>query len=72
MDILNSLIIIPILTVIALLLVKDLKQIRLIAAIGMFIELIQSIRLLFMYRAERAGGNSSEMVFKNLISGLRA
>ena len=64
MDILNSLIIIPILTVIALLLVKDLKQIRLIAAIGMFIELIQSIRLLFMYRAERAGGNSSEMVFQ--------
>jgi len=64
MDILTSLIIIPILTVIALLLVKDLKQVRLISAIGMFIELIQSIRLVFMYMAERASGNNAEMVFQ--------
>ena len=64
MDILTSLIIIPILTVIALLPVNDLKKIRLISAIGMFIELIQSIRLLFIYMAERASGNTSEMVFQ--------
>ena len=64
MNILTSLVIIPILTVIALLPAKDLKQIRLISAIGMFIELIQTIRLLFMYMAERASGNTSEMVFQ--------
>lgn len=64
MDILTSLIIIPILTVIALLLVKDLKQVRLISAVGMFIELVQSIRLVFMYMAERASGNNAEMVFQ--------
>jgi len=64
MDILTSLVIIPILTVIALLFVKDLKQVRLISAAGMFIELIQSVRLVFMYMAERASGNTSEMVFQ--------
>ena len=64
MDILTSLIIIPILTVIALLLVKDLKQVRLISAVGMFIELVQSIRLVFMYMAERASGNNAEMIFQ--------
>jgi NADH-quinone oxidoreductase subunit M len=64
MDILTSLVIIPILTVLALLFVKDLKQVRLISAAGMFIELIQSVRLVFMYMAERASGNTSEMVFQ--------
>ncbi len=64
MDILTSLVIIPILTVLALLFVKDLKQVRLISATGMFIELIQSVRLVFMYMAERASGNTSEMVFQ--------
>jgi len=64
MDILTSLVIIPMLTVLALLFVKDLKQVRLISAAGMFIELIQSVRLVFMYMAERASGNTSEMVFQ--------
>ena len=64
MDILTSLVIIPILTVLALLFVKDLKQVRLISAAGMLIELIQSVRLVFMYMAERASGDTSEMVFQ--------
>ena len=64
MDILSSLVLIPILTVIVLLFVKDLKHVRLISAVGMFVELIQSIRLVFMYMAERANGNTSEMVFQ--------
>ena len=64
MDILTSLVIIPMLTVLVLLFVKDLKQVRLISAAGMFIELIQSVRLVFMYMAERASGNTSEMVFQ--------
>ncbi len=64
MDILTSLIIIPILTVIALLPVKNVTQIRVISAVGMFIELIQSIRLLFIYMHERAEGNTSEMILQ--------
>ena len=62
MDILTSLILIPVLTVLALLFCKELKKIRMIAAIGMTIQLLQTIRLLFIYLAERASGNDSEMI----------
>ena len=62
MDILTSLIIIPALTVLALLFTKGLKNVRVIAAIGMTIQLLQSIRLVFIYLAERASGNDSEMI----------
>ena len=64
MDILTSLIIIPALTVLALLFTKGLKNVRVIAAIGMTIQLLQSIRLVFIYLAERASGNDSEMILK--------
>jgi len=64
MDILTSLIIIPILTVLALLFTKELKNVRVIAAIGMTIQLLQSIRLVFIYLTERASGNDSEMILQ--------
>ena len=64
MDILTSLIIIPLLTVLTLLFTKGLKNVRVIAAIGMTIQLLQSIRLVFIYLAERASGNDSEMIFQ--------
>ncbi|HIE73362.1 MAG TPA: NADH-quinone oxidoreductase subunit M [Flavobacteriales bacterium] len=64
MDILTSLILIPVLTVLALLFCKELKKIRMIAAIGMTIQLLQSIRLVFIYIAERASGNDSEMILQ--------
>ena len=64
MDILTSLIIIPMLTVLALLFTKGLKNVRVIAAIGMTIQLLQSIRLVFIYLAERASGNDSEMILQ--------
>lgn len=64
MDILSFLVIIPILTVIVLLFVKELKHIRVISATGMFIELLLTIKILFDYIAERASGNTSEMVFQ--------
>ena len=64
MDILTSLIIIPMLTVLALLFTKGLKNVRVIAAIGMTIQLLQSIRLVFIYLTERASGNDSEMILK--------
>ena len=43
MDILTSLIIIPALTVLVLLFTKGLKNVRVIAAIGMTIQLLQLI-----------------------------
>ena len=64
MDILSLLVIIPILTVIVLLFVKELKHVRVISATGMFIELLLTIKILFDYIAERASGNTSEMVFQ--------
>ena len=64
MDILTSFILIPVLTVLALLFCKELKNIRVIAAVGMTIQLLQAIRLVFIYLAERASGNDSEMILK--------
>ena len=65
MDILTSLVVIPLVTVLILLFTKKLKQIRVIAAIGMSIQLLQCIRLLFIYMAERSSGNKAEMILQN-------
>ena len=62
MDILSSLVLIPTLTVIALLFVKELKKVRMIAAIGMSIELLQCIHLVYLYLKER--GDESGMMFQ--------
>ena len=43
--------------------VKDNKQVRWTAAIGMGIQLIQAVALLFSYFAERNAGNTAEMLF---------
>ncbi len=63
MDILTLLVVIPILTVIALMISRDYKQARIVAAVGMGLEFLQSVYLLFAYLRERASGNESEMVF---------
>ena len=42
---------------------KDPKKVRVVAAVGMTVQLIQIIVLLFSFFAERSGGNISEMVF---------
>ena len=62
MDILSLFIIIPILTVVALLFVKKLEKVRVISAIGMFIELLLSIKLVFDYIAERANGTPTPSI----------
>jgi len=48
MDILTLLLVIPILTIIAILFTKDMKGARLVSAIGMGIQLITSAVLLFL------------------------
>jgi NADH-quinone oxidoreductase subunit M len=63
MDILTLLVVIPILTVIALMACKDYKQARIVAVVGMGLEFLQSVYVLFAYMKERASGNEAEMVF---------
>ncbi len=62
MDILSLFVTVPVLTLIALLFAKGLKQVRLIALIGMGIQFLMAINLVFAYFKERAV-NSNLMVF---------
>jgi NADH-quinone oxidoreductase subunit M len=63
MDILSFFIIIPLLTITGIILVKDMKSVKIVAAIGMGIQLILSAILIFLYVSERKGGNTDEMLF---------
>ncbi len=63
MDILTLFVVIPVLTITGIILLKDTKQVRLAAAIGMGIQLITATVLIFMYLAARNGGNTDEMLF---------
>ncbi len=62
MDILSLFIVVPVLTILALFFCKDLKQSRIVAMIGSFIQLGMAINLVFAYFKERAI-NVDTMVF---------
>lgn len=63
MDILTLFVVIPVLTITGIVLVKDIRQVRLVSAIGMSIQLILAAALVFLYIAERRSGNLDEMLF---------
>ncbi len=63
MDILTLLVVIPVLTVIGLMFTKTSQQARLVAVVGMGIQLLHSINVMLRYRAARAGGETAEMLF---------
>lgn len=63
MDILTLLVVIPVLTVLVLMFTKTSHQARLVSVVGMGIQLIHSIYILFTYRAARAAGDTAEMLF---------
>jgi NADH-quinone oxidoreductase subunit M len=63
MNILSLFVLIPVLTCVAIVFTHDLKQTRLVSAIGMSIQLILSGVLVYMYLAERNAGNMAEMLF---------
>jgi NADH-quinone oxidoreductase subunit M len=63
MDILTLFVVIPVLTITGIVLVKDIRQVRLVSAIGMSIQLILAATLVFLYIAERRSGNLDEMLF---------
>ena len=63
MNILNLFIIVPVLTVCGIMLTKDLKQSRLVSAIGMGVQLILAFVLVYLYLSERSAGNTETMLF---------
>jgi len=63
MNILSLFVLVPLLTIIAILFTKDLKQTRAVSAIGMGIQLIVAAVLVFLYLGERSAGNMAPMLF---------
>jgi len=56
-------VLIPVLTITGIILLKDTKQVRLVAAVGTGIQLIMAAVLVFLYLSARHAGNMSEMLF---------
>jgi NADH-quinone oxidoreductase subunit M len=63
MDILTLFVVIPVLTITALIFLKDIRQVRLVSAIGMGIQFVLAAVLIFMYLSARHAGNTDEMLF---------
>src|SRR3954453_4928019 len=62
---LSLLILIPLLTAIAILFCKGLKQIRSVALFGSIVQLGAVLFLLYAYWHERAAGNTTQMLFED-------
>ncbi|MDD5151863.1 MAG: NADH-quinone oxidoreductase subunit M, partial [Flavobacterium sp.] len=67
MDILSLFIIVPVLTILALVVTKGLKQARITAMIGSFIQLGMAINLVFAYFKERAVNDSIMLFTRDMI-----
>lgn len=63
MDVLSLLIGIPLVTVLVLMLSNNSAQVRMVSAVGMGMQLILAVVILFKYLAERKAGNVAEMLF---------
>lgn len=62
---LNLLLLIPLLTAVAILFCKGLKQVRTVSFIGTALQLVLSIVLLYWYWQERSAGNNAAFLFEN-------
>lgn len=58
------LILLPLLTAVAILLVRNAKQVKGVALAGSVAQLVLSFVLLFSYYKEKAGGNTAQMLFE--------
>jgi len=63
MDYLTLFVVVPVLTILGIVFTKNMRQTRLVSAIGMSIQLVLAIALVFMYLAQRRAGNTAEMLF---------
>ncbi len=62
---LSLLIILPLITAIAVLFAKGLKQVRMVAFIGSALQLLLCFALFYFYQQERAKGNTSAFLFED-------
>jgi NADH-quinone oxidoreductase subunit M len=62
MDFLTLFVVVPVLTMIAIVMTKDFRGARLVSAIGMSVQLILAAVLVYLYFQERAAGNMAAMV----------
>ncbi|TAL40661.1 MAG: NADH-quinone oxidoreductase subunit M [Chitinophagaceae bacterium] len=62
---LSLLIIVPLLTTLAILPLKGLKQVRAVALLGSAVQLILCFVLFYFYHQERSSGNTSAFLFEN-------
>ena len=63
MDILTLFVVIPVLTMTGIVLTKEMRNVRITAAIGMGIQLLLSAVLIYLYLSARHAGNTAEMLF---------
>jgi NADH-quinone oxidoreductase subunit M len=63
MDILTLFVVIPVLTITGILMLKDTRQVRLVSAFGMGLQLILASVLVYLYLSARHAGNLDEMLF---------
>lgn len=63
MNILSFFVIIPLLTITGIVLVRDMRKVKLVAAVGMAIQLILAATVIFLYISARRAGDTSEMLF---------
>lgn len=63
MSILNLFIIIPVLTVAGIIFSRDTKQVKLVSAIGMGLQLLSAATLIILFLFERHSGNNSDVLF---------
>ncbi|MCX6256707.1 MAG: NADH-quinone oxidoreductase subunit M [Bacteroidia bacterium] len=68
MNVLNLFILIPVLTMISIILAKEIRYVRVIAAIGMGCQLVLAAVLIFTYLAIRRAGNTDEMVLTQTLN----
>ena len=65
-------VLIPVLTMTGIILVKDTRRVRLIAAVGMGIQLIMAASLIYLYLSARHSGNTDEMLFVRNLEWFRS
>ncbi len=63
MNILTFFVVIPVLTITGIILVKDIKRVKLVASIGMGLQLLLAALLVVLYIMQRRAGNTEEMLF---------
>jgi len=59
-----SLILLPLITAVVILLARNAQQVKVVALTGSVLQLILSFVLLYLFNAEKAAGNTAQMIFE--------